>query len=153
MMNFIVYPLDSYGRQNTMQQANSIQNSAKFHSVTEESIRLLIETFYEGVRKDDVLGPVFEKVLDGKWSTHMPRMYDFWSKVLLRTKRFQGDIYVKHMVLAGITEEHFARWLTLFRNAVTQLYHDEAADRILKIADSIAENLQLGFFGEQRVRM
>jgi hemoglobin len=136
-----------------MKQANSIHNSAKFQVSTEESIRLLVDTFSEGVRKDDVLGPVFEKVLDGKWSTHIPRMYDFWSKILLRTKRFQGDMYFKHMGLAGITEEHFVRWLALFKNAVTQLYQDDEANKILKIADSIAENLQLGFFGEQRVRM
>jgi hemoglobin len=136
-----------------MHQSEPVQNAAKFQAVTEESIRLLVDTFYEGVRKDEVLGPVFEKVLHDRWATHMPRMYDFWSKILLGTKRFKGDVYLKHMALAGITEQHFVRWLSLFKEAVTSLYQDEPANRILKIADSIAESLQLGFFGEQRVRL
>jgi hemoglobin len=135
-----------------MQQSNLIQSNAKIHDVTEESIHLLVDTFYDSVRKDNVLGPVFEKVLAGRWATHMPRMYDFWSKILLRTRRFHGDVYVKHMALAGITEEHFVHWLTLFKRAVTDIYHEETANKIFKIADSIAESLQLGFFGERRVR-
>ncbi|MES2536047.1 MAG: group III truncated hemoglobin [Pseudomonadota bacterium] len=125
----------------------------QFQAITEESIRVLVDTFYDGVRKDEILGPVFEEKLEGRWSTHMPRMVDFWSTSLLGSGRFQGNVYGKHMALAGIEKEHFVRWLSLFKKVVTDLYVEEAASGILETADRIAGSLQLGFFGERTVRL
>ncbi len=123
----------------------------KFEAVTEESIRRLVDTFYEGVRKDEVLGPVFEAALHGAWDSHMPRMYAFWSTVLLGSSRFHGNVFGKHMALSGIDETHFVRWLTLFRHTVTGLFEDAPAKEILLIADRIAGSLQLGYFGKRTV--
>lgn len=136
-----------------MQQPDSLQHSLKFQVVTEESIRVLVDTFYDAVRKDDVLGPVFESKLHGQWAAHLPRMYDFWSTILLSTGKFQGNVYGKHMALTGIEKEHFVRWLSLFKNTVTDIYDGEAANKILEAADRIAGSLQLGFFGERPVRL
>jgi len=122
-------------------------------AITEESIRLLVDTFYEGVRRDEVLGPVFDKALHGDWAGHLPRMVDFWSTVLLGTSRFQGNVYGKHMVLQGIEREHFVRWLSLFKETVTRLFAEQPASEILLVADRIAGSLQLGYFGERRVAM
>lgn len=136
-----------------MQQSATLQHSLKFQAITEESIRLLVDTFYDAVQKDEVLGPVFENALQGRWSTHMPRMVDFWSRILLSTGNFQGNVYGKHMALTGIEKEHFVRWLSLFKITVTHLYGDDATTKILQTADRIAGSLQLGFFGERAVRM
>ncbi|HJV87445.1 MAG TPA: group III truncated hemoglobin [Noviherbaspirillum sp.] len=125
----------------------------KFQAVTEESIRVLVDTFYDRVRKDEVLGPVFEEALHGKWDEHMPRMYAFWSTVLLGTARFQGNVFGKHMALTGIREEHFVRWLSLFKQTATDLFDDPASREMLLIADRIAGSLQLGYFGERTVRL
>lgn len=136
-----------------MLQSGTLQNSLKFQAITEESIRILVDTFYVAVRKDEVLGPVFENALQGRWSTHMPRMVDFWSTILLSTGKFQGNVYEKHMALKGIEKEHFVRWLSLFKMVVTHLYGDDATIKILQTADRIAGSLQLGFFGERPVRL
>jgi hemoglobin len=120
-------------------------------TITEASIRRMVDAFYDSVRKDELLGPVFEHALHGQWDAHMPRMYDFWSTVLLGSGRFQGNVFGKHMALPGITKEHFVRWLALFNATVTQMYDAEAAAPILEVAGRIAESLQLGFFGERRV--
>lgn len=125
----------------------------KFDAITEESIPHLVHTFYDGVRKDEVLGPVFDNALHGDWSGHLPRMVDFWSTILLGTSKFQGNVYGKHMALTGITEQHFVRWLALFKETVNQLYVPAAATEIEVIADRIAGSLQLGFFGERLVRL
>lgn len=122
-------------------------------AVTEESIRLLVDTFYDGVRRDEVLGPVFDRALHGDWAGHLPRMYDFWSTVLLGTGRFQGNVYGKHMALTGISREHFVRWLSLFKETVMRLFDEPAAQEILLIADRISGSLQLGFFGDRQVTM
>lgn len=128
-------------------------NIMKFETITEDSIRVLVDTFYDGVRKDAVLGPVFEEALHGAWDTHMPRMYAFWSTVLLGTSSFQGNVFGKHMALSGIREEHFVRWLSLFKDTATRLFEDAAAAEMLEIADRIAGSLQLGYFGERTVRL
>lgn len=119
--------------------------------ISEASIRLMVDQFYAEVRRDDVLGPVFERALHGQWDEHMPRMYAFWSTVLLSTSSFQGNVYGKHMVLPGITQEHFVRWLALFRDTVHRLFEPDAAAEILLIADRIAGSLQYGFFGKRLV--
>lgn len=120
-------------------------------AVTEESIRLMVDTFYERVRADQVLGPVFENALHGQWDAHMPRMYAFWSTVLLGSSSFQGNVFGKHMALSGITKEHFEHWLALFEDTVARIYEHEVTAEIMLIASRIAGSLQLGFFGQRLV--
>ncbi|RJF96372.1 group III truncated hemoglobin [Noviherbaspirillum saxi] len=120
-----------------------------YNAITEASIRELVDSFYARVREDAVLSPVFERMLTGKWHTHMPRMYAFWTKVLLGTGEFQGNVFSKHMALEGIEREHFIRWLALFRTAAVEVFGIHDADAAMEIADRIATSLQLGYFGER----
>lgn len=118
--------------------------------ITELTIRQLVDAFYQRVRNDVVLAPVFESKLAGKWGAHLPRMYAFWTKVLLGTGEFQSNVFGKHMALSGIDKEHFVRWLTLFRMTSIEIFGIETAQPILTVAERIASSLQLGFFGEIR---
>jgi hemoglobin len=120
-------------------------------AITPSSIVQLVDTFYARVREDAVLGPVFEEKLAGHWHEHMPRMYAFWTKVLLETGEFQGNVFGKHMALNGIAREHFVRWLTLFRMTALEVFGPDHADEAILVANRIASSLQLGFFGEIQV--
>ncbi len=120
-------------------------------AITESSIVQLVDTFYARVRDDAVLGPVFDAKLAGRWHEHMPRMYAFWTKVLLGTGEFQGNVFGKHMALSGIETEHFVRWLTLFRLTAVDVFGVDGAADALEVAQRIASSLQLGFFGDIRV--
>jgi truncated hemoglobin YjbI len=120
-------------------------------AITEASIIRLVDTFYARVRDDAVLSPVFEAKLAGRWHEHMPRMYAFWTKVLLGTGEFQGNVFGKHMALSGIDTEHFVRWLTLFRLTAIDVFGVDGAGDALAAAQRIASSLQLGFFGDIRV--
>lgn len=120
-------------------------------AMSESSIREMVDTFYARVREDEVLSPVFERMLAGKWETHMPRMYAFWTKVLLATGEFHGNVFGKHMALEGIEKEHFVRWLTLFRLTAVDVFGLEDADPAIEVAERIATSLQLGYFGERLV--
>lgn len=121
-------------------------------AITPSSIIRLVDTFYGRVRTDAVLGPVFEAKLAGKWQEHMPRMYAFWTKVLLGTGEFEGNVFGKHMALSSIDKEHFVRWLTLFRLTAIEVFGAEDAQEAMLVAERIASSLQLGFFGEIRVK-
>jgi hemoglobin len=120
-------------------------------TTTEASIIRLVDTFYARVREDAVLAPVFDAKLAGRWHEHMPRMYAFWTKVLLGTGDFQGNVFGKHMALSGIEAEHFVRWLTLFRLTAIDVFGIDGAADALEVAQRIASSLQLGFFGDIRV--
>jgi hemoglobin len=121
-------------------------------TITPSSIVQLVDTFYGRVREDAVLGPVFEARLAGHWDQHMPRMYAFWTKVLLDTGEFQGNVFGKHMALSGIGKEHFVRWLTLFKMTCIEVFGVDGADEAILVANRIASSLQLGFFGDIRVQ-
>jgi hemoglobin len=122
-------------------------------AITPSSIVQLVDTFYARVREDAVLGPVFEARLAGHWHEHMPRMYAFWTKVLLDTGEFQGNVFGKHMALSGIGREHFVHWLTLFRMTAIEVFGPEHAAPAIVVANRIASSLQLGFFGDIQVQV
>ena len=120
-------------------------------AITASSIVQLVDAFYARVRDDAVLGPVFEAKLAGHWHEHMPRMYAFWTKVLLGTGEFQGNVFGTHMALSGIETEHFVRCLTLFRLTALEVLGEDGAAEAMLVAQRIASSLQLGFFGAIRV--
>lgn len=56
---------------------------------TEAEIRDMVHTFYGKARADDALGPVFNGMVHD-WDEHLATLSDFWSAVLLGTRRFSG---------------------------------------------------------------
>ena len=116
-------------------------------SITRSSITLLVDQFYSEVRNDPLLRPIFAKVIGENWTPHLERMVDFWSTVMLGTREFQGNVYGKHMALAGIEPEYFSRWLALFEKTVDALFDDPDATEFITVAHRIAASLQIGFFG------
>jgi len=121
------------------------------HAITPSSVVRLVDNFYARVRDDALLSPVFEAKLAGRWHEHMPRMVAFWTKVLLGTGEFDGNVFGKHMALNGIGTEHFVHWLTLFRLTAIEVFGADGAEPALVVAERIAGSLQLGFFSEIRV--
>jgi hypothetical protein len=64
--------------------------------ITELMIEKLVRGFYDKVRADEVLGPIFEaRIRD--WEPHLQQMFAFWSSVALMTGRYHGTPMVKHM--------------------------------------------------------
>jgi truncated hemoglobin YjbI len=120
-------------------------------SITELAIVQLVDAFYARVREDKVLSPVFESRLAGKWDEHMPRMYAFWTKILLGRGDFQSNVFGKHMALSGIEREHFVRWITLFKTTAIEVFGIDDARMAIQVAERIAASLQLGYFGEVQV--
>lgn len=116
--------------------------------LNEESIATLVHTFYDDVRADPVLAPVFNAAIGDHWPTHLERMVGFWITTMLKTQSFQGNVFAKHMALDGVTPEHFLRWLTLFEATAARLFAPELADEFTLVARRIAASLQFGFFGK-----
>jgi hemoglobin len=116
-----------------------------------ESIATLVHEFYAGVRADEELGPVFDAAIGDNWAPHLARMVDFWCTVMLGGRSFQGNVYGKHMLLSGITPDHFQRWLRMFVATTGRLFSTADAAEFQTVARRIAASLQLGYFGEVKV--
>lgn len=107
-------------------------------------ISQLVEQFYISVRGDDLLGPIFAAHVTD-WTPHLARMKDFWASVTLESGRFRGNPMMKHIAIGGLEQGHFARWLSLWRETVSQVVPDEVAASIfLSAADRIAQSLLTG---------
>lgn len=111
--------------------------------VSEEIIRRQVHTFYGRVRQDEVLGPVFDAAIED-WDEHLAKLCDFWSSVLLATRRFGGSPMAAHARRPGIKDEHFARWLELFAQTAQEVCPPDAAALFVEKSRMIGRSLQLG---------
>lgn len=110
--------------------------------IDEAMIETLVRRFYDRVRKDDLLAPIFESKIK-EWEPHLHRMFDFWSSVALMTGRYHGMPMPKHMRLP-VDAEHFDRWLALFEKTAEETCPPAAAEHFISRARNIAESLELG---------
>ena len=46
-------------------------------------VHALVVDFYREVAFDDLLGPMFGEVAEVDWATHIPKLIDYWCRVLL----------------------------------------------------------------------
>ncbi|MBP9865490.1 MAG: group III truncated hemoglobin [Candidatus Omnitrophica bacterium] len=115
-------------------------------NVSEEEIKNLVHTFYNRVREDFELAPIFNEVIQDKWSVHLEKMCDFWSSSMLMTDRYRGNPMLKHMQVESIQPEHFKRWLILFRKTTNELFTEAVAEQFNNRADRIAEALKSRLF-------
>jgi hemoglobin len=102
----------------------------------------LVDAFYQRVQADDLIGFIFTEIARTDWAAHLPRMYDFWEKVLFRTGTFQGNPLAVHARLVAATpmgQAQFDRWLALFVRTVDDLFTGEHADHIKNAAADMAK--------------
>ena len=104
-------------------------------------IKRLVHEFYDRVRGDALLGPIFsDRVAD--WEPHLEKMVDFWSSVALMTGRYHGAPMPKHLPLP-VEKAHFERWLTLFRQTAHDVCLPEGAALVVERAERIAASIHM----------
>jgi hemoglobin len=108
-----------------------------------EDIKIIINTFYDEVRRHPLLAPVFaSRITDEQWPAHLERMYAFWNAILFSETGFQGNPMQKHITLP-INENHFHEWLSLFRKTVDESFAGTKAEEAKQRAMSIAQIMNL----------
>ncbi len=116
-----------------------------------QDIELLVNTFYDRVRKDELIGHIFNDTIGDDWSHHMPIMYDFWGMVLFNTPGYVGNAVRKHVALdrsKPLSKEHFDHWLQLWNETVDALFAGEIADlaknKAMLMANMIHMKVEMG---------
>jgi hemoglobin len=108
------------------------------------AIATLVQRFYDDVRSDGRLGPIFNAAIGAHWPEHIARLTEFWCKIMLASGDYQGNVYGKHMALSGIDADHFARWLGLFEHHLTAMFAPPVRAEFMTVARRIASSLQFG---------
>lgn len=101
-------------------------------------IKLMVDEFYTAVQKDELIGPIFNSVIQNRWPEHLEKMYTFWQTILLETHTYQGRPFPPHAQLP-IEREHFDRWLQLFEVNLNNLFSGPVAEEARLRAHKMAE--------------
>jgi len=106
--------------------------------INREDIIKLVDSFYDKVKNDELLAPIFKEI---NWPSHLPTMYNFWSSIVLGDASYKGNAFQKHQYLK-INAIHFKRWLELFHHTVNEHFEGEKAIEIKERARHIASVFQ-----------
>tara|TARA_R110002111_G_scaffold176733_2_gene242257 strand:+ start:186 stop:560 length:375 start_codon:yes stop_codon:yes gene_type:complete len=110
-----------------------------------EDIQLMVNEFYGKVQEDELLGPIFEKVVNGNWDAHLEKMYGFWETIVFNVKKYTGSPFQKHIPLS-IEAKHFERWLALFHATIDEHFEGQHAEEIKK------RSTQMGLMFEYKLK-
>ncbi|MGH2565093.1 MAG: group III truncated hemoglobin [Ginsengibacter sp.] len=103
-----------------------------------EDIKMLVNTFYGKVRKDKLIGPIFDERIQDRWPHHLEKMYNFWQTVLLGEHTYFGSPFPPHANLP-VSHKHFEKWMELFIQTVDELFTGEIAEDAKWRAEKMAE--------------
>lgn len=116
-----------------------------------EDIQLMVDTFYGQIREDDLIGPIFNEVIQDRWPEHLGKMYTFWQTVLLDEHTYFGRPFPPHSKLP-VEKEHFERWISLFRGTIDRFFKGEKAEKAKSQGEKMAEMFmyKIQFFRENK---
>lgn len=108
-----------------------------------DEVSLLVRTFYAKIRKDELLGPIFNGIIPD-WEAHLELLTDFWETQLLYKRKYYGNPMMAHvevdrMVNNTVTERHFGIWINLWINTLDELF--DAQDEVAAIAKNRARHM------------
>ncbi|MGO4821440.1 MULTISPECIES: group III truncated hemoglobin [unclassified Flavobacterium] len=121
--------------------------TTKTDITTLEDIKLLVDSFYSKVQKDDFIGPIFNEKIGNRWPEHLEKMYGFWQTILLEVHSYSGSPFPPHKHLP-VNKEHFDRWMEIFTTTVDSLFIGAIADEAKMRAKNMAEmfNYKINYF-------
>jgi hemoglobin len=110
-----------------------------------EDIERFVEAFYSRLLRDEVLATIFLDAAAIDIKEHLPRICDYWEKLLLG-----GDTYKRHTMnihralhaKRPLQAADFQRWLDFFNASMDGLYQGDTAARAKQVAAHIARNMQ-----------
>ncbi len=111
-----------------------------------DDIKVLVNAFYDKVKRDELLAPVFMSKIPGDWTAHLGIMYRFWNAALFNVREYTGNPFMKHMNLP-LGQEHYESWINLFYETVDEQFEgtiaDEAKRRAMIMAHTFYSRMQI----------
>lgn len=113
-------------------------------------VNFLVNTFYSKIRKDEFLGPIFNKHIDN-WPEHLDKLTDFWETNLFGIARFKGNPPAAHQKVDrgegySITQSHFGKWLQIWFQTLDEHFEGPRAERAKQLARRMSTGLFLAIW-------
>ncbi|CAI9428593.1 Group 3 truncated hemoglobin ctb [Candidatus Ornithobacterium hominis] len=117
-----------------------------------EDVKQMVDSFYGKIRKDELLGPIFNGLIQDRWAEHLEKMYAFWETVLLDNHSYYGSPFAPHATM-DVQKHHFERWVEIFNANMDSLFAGEIADEAKWRAAKMAEmfNYKIQYIRENRL--
>ncbi len=112
-----------------------------------EDVSFLVHTFYAKIRKDEILGPIFNGIIED-WDEHLEKLTDFWESNLFYVRKYYGNPMLAHVSvdqkIGGTVEsKHFGMWLNLWYETIDDYFVGELADLARSRARKMSTHLFL----------
>lgn len=111
-------------------------------AISSDHIIALVDRFYDKVRLDPLIGPVFNAAVHD-WPAHKRLLVSFWSSLLIERGSYRGNPLAKHRG-HGIGNQHFERWLALWHETSDEMFDPEIAGVFQEFAGRIARGMSMG---------
>jgi hemoglobin len=120
--------------------------TAKKEISDDRDIRLLVDTFYNRAKNDDLLAPIFAD----RFRYHgLDPLYTYWQTILADEDPQVEIPFPKHADLP-LTHQHFDRWLSLFHQTVDDLFIGAVAEkakfRAIRMSEVFRYKMELTYF-------
>jgi hemoglobin len=121
------------------------QDRARASGLTAGLVRQVVVRFYDEVKTDSVLGPVFSEVIGEDWDQHIERIVQFWlTATRLGNRSYDGRNFIPaHAKHPSIRSDLLPRWLNLFRTTALAHCSADGASVLNDIAERMAETLSI----------
>jgi len=117
---------------------------------TREDVYLLVSTFYDKVRKNEVISHFFNDTIDN-WDDHLNRLTTFWESNLFLKTKYLGNPLEVHVKVDqsnnnSISQLHFGVWLNLWIETIDELFIGDYAENAKRRARKMSTFLYLKIF-------
>lgn len=112
-------------------------------------VAVVVHNFYDKVREDEILGPIFNTVITD-WEEHLDKLVTFWDMNLFGGKAYTGNPIEAHQhvdrVAGPIEPYHFGIWLNLWFETINALYEGDNADVLIRRARKMQTVIMVSIF-------
>ncbi|NRB01778.1 MAG: group III truncated hemoglobin [Rhodobacteraceae bacterium] len=103
----------------------------------------VVAAFYAKIRIHPVLGPVFAAHVSD-WVHHEEKITRFWASAILHERSYDGNPMQIHMQAGDVHTSHFAAWLDIFEETVTEKVPAPQSEAWSLLARRIGRGLSMG---------
>ena len=96
--------------------------------------------FYALVETEPLLASYFAGI---DMRAHMPRIEAFWATLLFHAGSYSGSAFQPHLMMPGLTSEHFERWLATLEATLDARFAGPMTEQMKSLGHRIAYSMQV----------
>ncbi|WP_343643794.1 group III truncated hemoglobin [Chryseobacterium sp.] len=119
-----------------------------------DDIYKLVCTFYDKIRKNEKLGPIFDEHIKENWKEHLNRLTDFWETNLFGIAKYKGNPTKKHINVDrnlnySVEQLHFGIWLQIWFQTIDELFQGVYSEKAKNASRKMATGQYLAIWNNR----